>query len=198
MSPPVLALWFVCGLGTAILAAVVPFSRVAGMVSGVAFLAGVWWGQQPGAPTTAEIGLAAGLMATWQLVRSPRPIYAAAMAGLLAGLWTAVLTGQGVPLPAAVPLAATLPIAAALLGAKRPGFAPPAMREEALLLLAAVGVAAAALPGILEGWHAAVNLSVRGGASPAATADAIIPLWTIAVGSAALVSGGLFSIWSRR
>jgi len=197
LSLPVLALWFVCGLGTAILAAVVPFSRIAAAVSAVAFVAGVWWGQQPGAPTTAAIGLAAGLMAVWQLVRSPRPVYAAGIAGLLAGLWTAVMTGQGVPLLAAIPLAAALPIASARLRVRRPGFAPPAMREEALLMLAAVGVFAAALPGILDGWHAAVNLSVKSGPSPAAT-DAIIPAWTIAVGSAALVSGGFFSIWSRR
>lgn len=163
----------------------------------VAFVAGVWWGQQPAAPATATIGLAAGLMAIWQLVRSPRPIYAAGMAGLLAGLWTAVMAGQGLPLLAAIPLAAVLPIASVRLRAQRPGFAPPAMREEALLLLAAVGVAAAALPGILDGWHAAVNLSVKGGPSPAGT-DAIVPAWTIAVASAALVSGGLFSVWSRR
>ena len=162
------------------------------------FAVAVWWGQQPGAPTTAEISLAAGLMAIWQLVRSPRPIYAATMAGALAGLWTSVMTGPGMPLLAAIPLAGALPIAAALLRKRRPGFAPPALREEALLLLAALSMAAAALPGILEGWHAAVNLSVKGGPSAGPAADAIIPGWTIAVGSAALVSGGLFSIWSRR
>jgi hypothetical protein len=60
-----------------------------------------------------------------------------------------------------------------------------------------VGIAAAAAPGITDGWHAAVNLSVQGGQAPDAT-TVPMPVWTLVTASAALLSGGLFSVWSRR
>ncbi len=197
MSLPILILWFVCGLGTAILAAAVPVSRTALAVAVTAFVAGAWWAQQPFAPATAAIALAAGLMAVWQVARAPRRPYAAFAAGLLAGFWTAVLHQQGLPLFVSVPVAATLPAVSGYLRAHRPAFAPPALREEALLLLAGVGIAGAAWPGIADGWHAAVNLSVQGG-QPSSAVDVALPVWTLAAASAALVSGGLFSLWSRR
>ena len=40
LSLPVLVLWFVCGLGTIILVAEVPFFRLAAAVSAVAVVAG--------------------------------------------------------------------------------------------------------------------------------------------------------------
>jgi hypothetical protein len=194
----VLALWFVCSLGTAILAAVAPLSRSALAVLGAAFVTGAWWAQQPFAPSTPLVAIAAALMAVWQVARSPERPYAAVMAGILAGLWTAALNQQGLPLVVAIPAAAMLPIGSAYLRARREVFAPPALRDEALLVLAVVGTAAAALPGVAEGWHAAVNLSVQGGQPPAPSADTAMPGWTLAVASVALVSGGLFSLWSRR
>jgi hypothetical protein len=197
VSLEVLALWFVCSLGTAILAAAAPFTRSAAAASGAAFVIAAWWAQQSFGPSVPVVAVAAALMAVWQVTRSPQRPYAAVMAGVLAGLWTAALNVQGLPLLVAIPAAATLPVAAAYLRARREVFAPPALREEALLVLAAVGTAAAALPGVAEGWHAAVNLSVQGG-QPPPSADNAMPVWTLAVASAALVSGGLFSLWSRR
>jgi len=137
-------------------------------------------------------------MAVWQVTRPPKRPYAAVMAGVLAGLWTAALNEQGLPALVAIPAAAMLPVASAYLRARRDVFAPPALREEALLVLAVVGTAAAALPGIAEGWHAEVNLRVQGGQSAAPSVDTAMPAWTLAIASAALVSGGLFSLWSRR
>ena len=197
LSLPTLILWFVCGLGTAILAAVAPVSRSTATAAGTAFLIGAWWVQQPFAPAPRAIALAAGSMALWQVLRAPRRPYAAIVAGLLAGFWTAVLNQQGLPPAVAIALAAVLPAASAYLRARQPAFAPPALREEALLVLGVVGIAGAALPGVAEGWHAAVNLSVQGG-QPANPADTALPAWTLAAASLALVSGGLFSIWSRR
>lgn len=198
MSLAVLALWFVCGLGTAILVAAARPSRAGAALGVLAFAVGAWWARQPFAPSAATVATGTALIAIWQIVRSPRRPYAAVMAGLLAGIWTAVLESQGLPLLAAIPVAALLPIASAWLRARRPAFAPPALVEEALSLLALVSIAAAALPGMADGWQAAVNLSARGGPSANAASAPGLPVWTLAVASAALVSGGLFSIWSRR
>ena len=163
----------------------------------MAFVASAWWAQQPFAPTTPAIALAAGLMAIWQVVRAPRGPYSALVAGLLAGFWTAALNQQGLPLSIAIPAAAILPAMSAYLRARQPAFAPPALREEALLVLGVVGIAGAALPGMADGWHAAVNFSAQGG-QPSNPADAPLPVWALAAASVALVSGGLFSLWSRR
>jgi hypothetical protein len=198
LSLQILSLWFVCGLGTAILIAAVPVSRVAVATAVGAFALGAWWVQQPFGPTTAAVALSTGLMAVWQLVRAPRLPFAAVMAGLLAGFWTAVLNQQGLPLLTAIPAAAVVPVVSGYLQARRPSFAPPALREEALLVLAVVAIAGAALPGVTDGWHAAVNLSVQGGQPSTASAAITVPAWTLTAASLALVSGGLFSLWSRR
>ena len=163
-----------------------------------AFAVGAWWARQPFAPSAATVAIAAVLMAVWQIVRPPQRPCAGIVGGLLAGIWTAVLAAQGLPSVAAIPVAALLPAASAWLRVRRPAFAPPPLVEEALILLAVVGIAAAALPGIADGWHAAVNLSIKGGQSAAGTPETAMPVWTLAVASAALLSGGLFSIWSRR
>jgi len=198
VSLTLLTLWFVCGLGAAILSAAIPLSRLGGVLAVGAFVLGAWWVQQPFAPSAAVVATAATLMALWQVVGAPRRPYAAAMAGLLAGVWTAVLGGQGLPTPAAFVLAASLPVTSAWLRHRRAAFAPPALVEEALVVLALVGLVAATLPGIAEGWHAAVNLSVQGGPSPDGSPATAVPAWTLAVASAALISGGAFSVWSRR
>jgi hypothetical protein len=112
LSLQILSLWFVCGLGTAILIAAVPVSRAAVAAAVGAFALGAWWVQQPFGPTPAAVALSTGLMAVWQLVRAPRLPFAAMMAGLLAGFWTAVLNQQGLPLVIAIPAAALVPVVA--------------------------------------------------------------------------------------
>ena len=198
MSLQSLALWFVCGFGTAILIAATPLSRAAVVTAAGAFVAGAWWAQQPFAPSPAAVALAAALMAVWQLVRAPRRAYSALVAGLLGGIWTMALTGQGLPPLAAIPAAAAVPVASAFLRHRSAAFAPPALVEEALIVLTVIGIAAAALPGIADGWRAAVNLSLQGAPSADAVREVTIPLWTLAVASTALLAGGLFSVWSRR
>ena len=198
MSLQTLALWFVCGFGTAILVAVTPLSRASATLAVTAFVAGAWWAQQAFAPPAPAVALAAALSAIWQVIRAPQRPYAAGMAGLLGGIWTAVLAGQGLPPLAAIAVAAVLPASSAFLRARSAAFAPPELVEEALIVLGVVGIAAAAFPGIDEGWRAAVNLSVQGGQSTTVAPETALPVWTLAVASAALISGGLFSLWSRR
>ncbi len=125
MSLQALSLWFVCGFGTAILIAVTPLSRAGAALAAAAFLVGAWWAQQPFAPSAPAIALAAALTAVWHVTRAPRRPYAAIMAGLLGGFWTAVIAGQGLPLWVAVPPAALLPASSAFLRAQQPDLRTP-------------------------------------------------------------------------
>ncbi len=125
------------------------------------FAIGAWWIRQPFAPSTPAVAIVAALVAAMELMRPQRQPYAIALAGLLAGVWSAVLQLQGLPLPAALVVAVTLPAASAYLRTRRPAFAPAALREEALLFLVILGVVSAAAPGIAEGWRAAGTLNVH-------------------------------------
>ena len=197
MDISALALWFVCGLGTAVLAAVATPSRAGAAAGLTGFALGVWWMREPFAPSSAGIGTAAAIVAAMELVRVRRAPYAFALAGLLAGVWSAVLQQQGLSLAPAMAAASALPSASAFLRTRRPGFAPPALRDEALLFLIVLGIVAASVPGIAEGWRTAGTLNLRV-SDAQGSAAAVMPTWTLAVATTALLSGGLFALWSRR
>lgn len=171
-------------------------SRGGALLCAGAFVAGAWWVRQPFAPPGAAVGIAAFVAAGAYLVRSPHPRYATALAGLLAGIWTGVLEFQGLPAAAAIVIAGALPLTSAWLRAHRAAFAPPALRDEALLFTIVLGLFVAAAPEIVAGWHAAIALNLQS-VEPAA-AGAAIPVWAVTATTAALISGGLFSLWSRR
>ena len=192
-----LALWFVCALGAAVLAAVGPQSRAGSLLGLAGFALGAWWIRQPFGPSTSAVAMVVAIVAALELVRPPPQPFAIALAGWLAGVWSAVLQVQGMPLAVAIVVAGTLPAASGYLRRQRPAFAPAALREEALLFLVILGVVSAAAPGIAAGWRAAGNLNMHSGEA-VASATAGMPLWTLVVASAALLTGGLFSLWSRR
>jgi hypothetical protein len=192
-----LGLWFVCALGTAVFAALTPLSRAGAMAFVPALALGAWWIRQPAAPATAAVGLAAAAIAAWQLVREPRAVVSWTTAGLLAGLWTGVLAYQGLPAIGAVVIAAALAVTSAWLRQRRAGFAPAPLREEALLFLIVLGTIAAAAPGVVDGWHAAGNFNLQSGEPQ--TGDVTgLPAWTLTLATTALISGGVYSLWSRR
>lgn len=197
MDIQILALWLVCALGAAVLATVGPQSRTGSALGVAGFAIGAWWIRQPFAPSTPAVAIVAALVAALELMRPQRQPSAIAMAGLLAGVWTAALQLQGLPFLAALVVAVTLPATSAYLRTRRPAFAPAALREEALLFLVILGVVSAAAPGIAEGWRAAGNLNVHSGEAVTSTTTGM-PMWTLVVASAALLTGGLFSLWSRR
>ena len=73
-------------------------------------------------------------------------------------------------------------------------FAPPALRDDALAALCALGLAVAAVPAVTVGWRAAaaMNLEVDGLVRPD------VHPWVV-VGFAAMISlGGLHSLRRRR
>jgi hypothetical protein len=106
-----------------------------------------------------------------------------------------LLGAQGLSLYAALPLALLVPLASLHFTARRGGFVTPVMRDEALTGAILGGLVVAMLPGVLDGWRAAANLSVPGEAAASAT---MIPAWTLAIGAAALGGGAMYSLWSRR
>jgi len=187
------ALWMLTGVGTVVFATLAAASRQARAATALAFtvatLASAWLGPPP----ADAVGLVvAGAAVTILLRRRFAPV-APLLGGGLAGLWGTMLAAQDVPLALAIPIAAAWPIAAALY-ARRADFAPPRLRDDALVVLTVLGTATALVPGVTDGWRAAVNLSVQ---SPAAAALPL-PAWTLGVGASALVLGALYSLWSRR
>jgi hypothetical protein len=58
-----------------------------------------------------------------------------------------------------------------------------------------LGLAAAAAPGLADGWRAAINLTAQSAAAPA---PVNIPARAITLSVLAAASGGLYSLWSRR
>ena len=117
----------------------------------------------------------------------------AAVAGVLAGLWVHVLESYGLPGWTTLPLAAAVPGTAVVLAHRSPRFAPPALREDALLTVGVLGLVVAAAPVLSLGWRSAVamNLEPGGGVRPA------MGLW-VTLGLGAVVAlGGLHTLWRR-
>jgi hypothetical protein len=187
------ALWMLTGVGTVVFAALAAPTWTAHAAAAVAFAlasaAGLWFGAPPADAAGVLIAGAAVIL----LLRPGTAGVAPFAGGALAGVWGSMLAAQDVPVGVAVPAAAVWPIAAAWC-ARRPGFLSRRMRDEALLLLTVLGVITAVLPGVQDGWRAAVNLSLQ---SPPAAALPL-PAWTVGVGASALLLGALFSLWSRR
>jgi hypothetical protein len=187
------ALWTLTGMGTVVFATLGGATRRAHAAIALAFVVataiGAWFG-----PPRADAGglLVAGAAVT--LLLRPRFLFLAPLlSGALAGMFGTMLAVQGAPMLLAVPAAAVWPAAAAWYS-RQPAFAPPRLRDDALVILTVLGTATAIVPGVLDGWRAAVNLSLQ---SPPAAALPL-PAWTLGIGVSALLLGGLYSLWSRR
>jgi hypothetical protein len=187
------ALWMLTGVGTVVFATLAGSTRRARAATAFAFaaaaIAGAWFGPPPG--EAAGLVIAGG--AVTMLLRPRFTPAAPLFGGGLAGLWAVMLAAQDVPLAVAAPIAAVWPLAAAWW-ARTPSFAPARLRDEALIAVTIFGAATAIVPGVQEGWRAAVNLSMQ---SPS-EAPLPLPAWTLGVGATALALGGLYSLWSRR
>ena len=124
----------------------------------------------------------------------PALLAASLAAGLAGGVWTRVLAGYGLPAWTAWLLAIAVLVVASSSSRRDPRFAPPAVRDDALAAVVALGLAVAAAPAVATGWRAAaaLNLEADGPAGPG------VHPWVV-VGVAAMVSlGGLHSLRRRR
>ena len=187
------ALWTLTGVGTVVFATLAAPNRRARAAAALAFAAATAAGAWAGPPPTAATGLLVAGAAVTLLLRPGLRGAAPIVAGALAGFWGIMLGAQDVPLPLAVPAGAACLIAGTWY-ARQPAFAPPRMRDEALFILTMLGAATAIVPGVQDGWRAALNLSLQ--SRPAAALP--LPAWTLGVGVTALLLGGVYSLWSRR
>jgi hypothetical protein len=191
------ALWMLCALGAAAFAAApgrVPAWKGLSTLA-VSFALTAGWLGQGRLPDHAVIGMVAAVASGAVLTRPGRVVVPIAGGGVLAASWGALLAAQGVPMYLALAGALVVPMASLHFAFHRPGFVTPVMRDDALMGMLIGGLFVAMLPGVLDGWRAAGNLSVPGdGLAPAA----MIPAWTLAMGAAALGSGAVYALWSRR
>src|SRR5690606_14766238 len=184
-------LGIVCGLAVVVLAALEPRR----LDTGLAFCAGlvaaaivIGATHVPDPVWGAALTAAGAAVALW----TPRAAWMAfACGGVLAAVWASVLAAQGLAVPVAYALVTVVAAASSGLAAFRPRFAPSSLREEALVLVAALALLVAAAP---AGRHPAATL--RGSPlEPPATASAA---WAFALAGCALVCGAIHALWRRR
>jgi hypothetical protein len=145
-------------------------------------------------PTVALASTGIAVAAALMLLRPAWPRVALACAAACAALWAAVLQQQGLALPLALGIAGAAPLAASLLARRRARFAPPALRDEALVLVGACALILAVAPGLIAGWRSAVALQ----ATPLGADAAPAAPWPFAVAAACIALGGVYSVWRRR
>ena len=185
--------WMLCGLGTVVFAAAAARDGRRSLGLGAGFVAGVVLARSgPPDPSLAG-GLALAAVAIL-LFKPHYGIAATALGGTLAGLWSALLQGQGLPFIAAPLVVAALIAVSVWLGRSRPVFAPDRLVDEGLLAVGALAIVAVTLPSILDGWQTAVALAAT--STRPATVD--LPLWTAALILTCTSLGGLYAAWSRR
>lgn len=180
-----------CALAAAVFATTVRGFRGVLALS-VGFLMGMAWLAPAPGWTGAVVGITAVLMLVapyWASVSLAAPL----ASGLTGGLWAQMLAGYGLPAWLAWLLAGGVMAVSAIASQLDPRFARPAVREDALVALAVLGVTVAAAPGVTAGWRTAgaMNLAgndmLRSGTNPA-----------LLLGLAAVLSlGGLHTLWRR-
>ena len=187
-------LWMLCALGAVAFAATAgPHVRaVAAMIVGLG--AAVLWTSPGRLPNPVFIGSLTVIAAAVYLFRPRLRLATAAFGGVLAGAMTSLLEVQGVTTVLSPVLAVVLVAVPAWLARTRPTFAPELLRDEAMLIVSVVGLGVAVLPGVLDGWQAAMTLSAASDRTPSAA----VPLWTLGLLITASLLGAVYSLWSRR
>jgi hypothetical protein len=150
--------------------------------------------------TAAVIGLApavvAAVVATAAILALARPGWrwvAPVGAGICAACWVSVLATQGLPFAVALPAAGALVATAVALAARRLEFAPPAVRDESLVLVAVFALVVAIGADLVAGWHSGLKLAKE----PLAATMPNGGLGLVAVVVGCLALGGLYALWKR-
>jgi hypothetical protein len=187
------ALQMLCALGATILAATVA-TRWDLSAMAVGFAASMWFAVTGQIPDAALTGVAVALVAALKIFRPKIPFLAPMCAGALAGVWAAIIQTQGAPVSVALTITGMVAAVSALCTAKLPAFAPENLREEALLVTVALGLATAMLPEMSAGWQSALVLNREQQAS----SNYIIANWVLMLSAASVALGGLYSLLRRR
>lgn len=188
------ALWMLCALGAIVFAAATAHARDR-LALAVGFALAALTTSGSHLPDAVLLG---GLTAAGAAAYLFKPRFrwvSLAIGGILAGCWTALLEVQGLPLVMAVLVAGALIAGTVCVSHSRASFAPDVLVDDGLLAIGALGLAVAIAPGVLDGWHAATNLS---GSPDRAAEPAAIPMWTLAFILMSSSLGALYALWSRR
>ena len=189
------ALWMLCACGVVVHAATAA-RRVRDLVALAAgFVIAVIVASPQRLPDPAWVGVVSAAAAVVILFRPRYAMASAAWGGALGGMLTAMTEVQGLHPIAAVAAVGVLAATPAWLARVRPAFAPEVLRDEALLGLCVLGLVVAIMPGVIDGWQAAANLTIE----PATSERTIsVPTWTLALVGSAAALGAAYSLWSRR
>ena len=189
------ALWMLCALGAVVFASVAASSvrTSAAFAGGFAIAALLTSGSA--LPDPVWTGGLASLAAAAYLFKPRLRLVSVLTGGYVSGAFAAMLEVQGLPVVAAIAVAGALVILTMRVTSTRPGFAPDVLKDEALLGVMVLGLAVAVIPGVLDGWQAATNLS---GGQERGVEPVTIPTWTLALILASSSLGAVYTLWSRR
>ena len=142
--------------------------------------------------TTLGFGVAAAAIAA--LARPRWWLLAPLAAGVCASAWVSILGSQGLPWLPGTLAASGLLAAASISAARRRGFMPDEMRDEALLIVASFALLLSLGPGVVDGWRSSVALK----AEPLAAESPQAGPWLGALVAASMLLGGAYSLWKRK
>jgi hypothetical protein len=146
-----------------------------------------------GAPDVSAMAFCVVAAGATALARPQWVLLPPLAAGLFAAAWSSVLRAQGLPWLPAVLLAVAVLLGARAVAARRAGFAPPELRDEALVVVASFGLLLAVGPDVVAGWRSAVSLK----AEPLAGQGGVGP-WLGALALGCVLLGGAYTAWKRR
>ena len=185
--------WLLCAFGSVALAAVPARTPVIPLLAvSLGCAAGSWWLSFRPIPPLETIGLVIAVAGGAGLYSTRAALPAAVIAGMSSAAWAFSIRGSGAPLAGALLVAAMPAVLTAFLTSTRTAFAPPAVRDEALLLASVLGLAAAVTPGVVAGWKSANVLNIHD-AAQAST----LPAWTLGLIAAVVGAGGAYTWWRR-
>jgi len=189
------ALWMLCACGVVVHAATAAgrMRDLAALAAG--FVIAVIIASPQRLPDPGWVGVVSAAAAVVILFRPRYAMASAAWGGALGGMLTAMTEVQGLHPIAAVAGVGVLAATPAWLARVRPSFAPDVLRDESLLGLCVFGLVVAIMPGVIDGWQAAANLTIEP-ATPSATIP--VPTWTLTLVGTAMAVGAVYALWSRR
>lgn len=132
------------------------------------------------------------MFAGWRLLRPRIEFVLPLLGGALAGVMILALRAEELAFPIAV-LGAVPAIAAVAFSLRGQSFAPENTRNEALLLVIALGVVTALAPGVMDGWQSATGLTSQENKLEAP----MMPVWVLWTAALSAIAGGAFSVWRR-
>jgi hypothetical protein len=189
------ALWMLCALGTVVHSAAASRRVRDVMALAVGFVIATVVTSPQRLPDPTWVGVFSAGAAIVVLFRPRFAVVAAAWGGALGGILTAMTEVQGLHSAASAGPIVVLMATTVWLARLRPAFAPDVLRDEALLAVCLFGLIVAVVPGVIDGWQAAANLTIEP-ATPGPSTP--IPAWTLALVGTATALGAAHALWSRR